>query len=139
MEEVDYKKKLEDLIQDINSIIIAQPLKFKGCFEIKNEVHEQIGEKGYLNIICTKIVYKDISDLDILYIESYDNGTPAVTIWENFPVSPYIVKNHYKTVYTDFFNYLLFAVDNRDLKDGRGIIMVTIPIRTLLKDGYGRK
>lgn len=138
MKKIDYKEKLEDLVNDINIVAEDSIRKFRGKFEIENGTHLQIGDRGYINIIYTKIIYKDLSALPILYIETYDEGTPVRIKWKKYEVSNSKLEDHYRQVYSSFLRYLLFAVDNRNLEDNMGNPVVIIPIGTLLKEGFKR-
>ena len=138
MNKIDYKEKLEDLVNDINIIAEDSICKFRGKFEIETDVHLQVGDRGYINTICTKIIYKDLSDLPILYIETYDEGTPVQIKWEKYEVSNSKLEDHYRQVYSSFLHYLLFAVDTRNLEDSMENPVVIIPIGTLLREGFKR-
>ena len=124
-EEVDYKRRLLSLIEDINNLKeFASMQNLKGGFRVETIERNTVSSKGQTDSIDTIIHFDDISTLSFIRVSS-----------ENFCN----ITGHWKQVYNDFLMYLIFAKDNKDeslIDPGNGEVIRCVSVRTLLKEGY---
>ena len=124
-EEVDYKRRLLSLIEDINNLKeFASMQNLKGGFRVETIERSTVSSKGQTDSIDTIIHFDDISTLSFIRVSS-----------ENFCN----IAGHWKQVYNDFLMYLIFAKDNKNetlIDPSNGEVIRCVPVRILLKEGY---
>ena len=132
-EEVDYKRRLLSLIEDINNLKeFASMQNLKGGFRVETIERSTVSSKGQTDSIDTIIHFDDIGTL------SFIRSLAEVDKDCDIPRSIF-EKNHWEQVYNDFLMYLIFAKDNKDeslIDPSNGEVIRCVPVRTLLKEGY---